>query len=95
MLQTRRLAILLLSISLLLSYSASSQTQNTDPQKTSSPNQLVAIRAARMLDVDKGTLITDPVIVIQSDKIVSVASRGPLPDGAKVIDLGDVTLIPG
>ena len=48
-----------------------------------------------MLDVDKGTLITDPVIVIQSDKIVSVASLGPLPDGAKVIDLGDVTLLPG
>src|SRR5262249_25124744 len=43
----------------------------------------------------KGTSLRDgAVIVVTGDKIVSVGS-GPIPPDAKVIDLGDATLLPG
>lgn len=53
----------------------------------------VALRAARWLDVDAGEVRPDAVVVVEDDRIASVG--GPVPDGAEVIDLGDVTLLPG
>lgn len=51
------------------------------------------VKAARMLDVVTGQMVTNPVIVVQGDRILSVG--GPAPAGATVIDLGDVTILPG
>lgn len=56
--------------------------------------QPVVIRAARMLDVTAGRMLTNAVVVIQGDRIVSVNPAIP-PSGARTIDLGDVTLLPG
>src|SRR4051794_40902497 len=53
----------------------------------------IAIRAARVLDVRSGTLKTNAVIVVDGERITAVTDR--VPDGAEVIDLGDVTLLPG
>ena len=57
------------------------------------------ITAARMLDVEKGVLLPEPVIVVTDGRIASVVTRGgarPLiPEGAERIDLGDATLVPG
>jgi imidazolonepropionase-like amidohydrolase len=52
-----------------------------------------AIRAARLLDVKRGTLISNPVVVVEGGRIHSVESS--VPPGADVIDLGSVTLLPG
>ena len=46
-----------------------------------------------MLDVTRGVIVSNPVVIIQGDRIQSVG--GPVPAGARVIDLGDVTLLPG
>jgi imidazolonepropionase-like amidohydrolase len=54
----------------------------------------VVIRAARMLDVTGGRVLTGAVVVVQGDKIVSV-NPATIPTGARTIDLGDVTLLPG
>ncbi|MFN2596384.1 MAG: amidohydrolase family protein [Pyrinomonadaceae bacterium] len=53
------------------------------------------VRAARMLDVRSGAFVNNPVVVVEGDKIVSVGSNLAVPAGARVIDLGDVTLLPG
>lgn len=57
------------------------------------------VTAARMLDVDKGAVLADPVIVVTDGRIVSVVTRGgarpQIPADAKRVDLGDVTLLPG
>lgn len=50
------------------------------------------IRAARMLDVESGEMINNPVIVIDADTIVSTSRRVR---GGTVIDLGDATVLPG
>ena len=56
--------------------------------------QPIVVKAARMLDVSAGRIVPNASIVIQGDKIVTV-NPATLPTGASVIDLGDVTLLPG
>jgi imidazolonepropionase-like amidohydrolase len=53
----------------------------------------IAIRAARLLDVQSGTLRTGQIVVVRGDRIESVGTA--VPAGAQVLDLGDVTLLPG
>lgn len=59
--------------------------------------QVVVIRAARLFDAGTGRLIDRPVVTIRGDRIDSLASGGRVstPTGAKVIDLGDATILPG
>jgi imidazolonepropionase-like amidohydrolase len=54
----------------------------------------VVIRAARLLDVEGGGIVSDAVVVVEGDRITAV-NPDALPAGAETIDLGDVTLLPG
>lgn len=51
------------------------------------------LRAARMLDVETGEIVVNPVVVVEADRIARVG--GAIPNNAVVHDLGDVTLLPG
>ncbi|HKY27457.1 MAG TPA: amidohydrolase family protein, partial [Pyrinomonadaceae bacterium] len=57
--------------------------------------QSSALRAARMLDVVSGKIVTNAVVLIENGKISKVGSQLPIPAGVEVIDLGNVTLLPG
>jgi len=59
--------------------------------------QTIAIRAQRMITIASPSVVRDAVIVVSGEKIVAAgtASSVSVPAGAKVIDLGDVTLLPG
>ncbi len=52
------------------------------------------VRAARMFDPVAGRIVANPVIVIEGDQIAAV-NPSSLPSGARTIDLGDVTILPG
>ena len=54
-----------------------------------------AVRAARGVDVVKKNLIRDAVLLVDGDRIVGFGSGLKTPPGAEMIDLGDVTLLPG
>jgi imidazolonepropionase-like amidohydrolase len=59
---------------------------------------LTAIRCGRLIDVKAGRAIPDAVILIENGRIVSVGSAGsklPIPSGARLIDLGSATVLPG
>jgi imidazolonepropionase-like amidohydrolase len=58
---------------------------------------LVVLKAARLIDGTGKAEITNAVIVVTDDRITAVGTAGQVqvPVGAKVIDLGDVTLLPG
>ena len=56
--------------------------------------QPTVVRAAAMLDVVKGELVRPAVLVIEGGRIRSVGPGQPLP-GARTVDLGDMTLLPG
>jgi imidazolonepropionase-like amidohydrolase len=57
----------------------------------------VALRAARVFDGTGAPEIVNGVVVVTDDKIVAVGKQGSvtIPAGAKLVDLGDVTLLPG
>lgn len=60
--------------------------------------ETTVVTAARMLDVEKGVLVDQPVIVVTDGRITAIGTRGSKPEapaGAKQVDLGDVTLLPG
>jgi imidazolonepropionase-like amidohydrolase len=54
----------------------------------------VVLRAARVLD-GRGGVVRNADVVVAGGKIVRVAPRGDLPAGARLVDLGDRTLLPG
>jgi imidazolonepropionase-like amidohydrolase len=58
--------------------------------------QVVAVRAGRLVDVDKGEVRRDQVIVVRGDRIEAVQpGSAKLPAGARVIDLSKYTVVPG
>ncbi len=58
------------------------------------PEHATHLRSARMLDVDAGVLVEPGSVLVEGDRIVAL-SPDRVPDDAVVIDLGDVTLLPG
>ncbi len=61
-----------------------------------SRSDVLAVTAARMLDVRSGKLIDNPQIVVREGRIVSVGRSGDaVPAGAERIDLKGMTLLPG
>lgn len=56
-------------------------------------SQTVILRAARMLDVRSGQVVSPAVVTISGERIQSLGGQPPA--DSKVIDLGDVTLLPG
>ena len=48
-----------------------------------------------MFDGRSDTLVKDAVVIVTGSKITAAGSRVAVPAGAEVVDLGDVTLLPG
>lgn len=63
-------------------------------QTTASPI-VTGIRADRMLDIASGQVISHAVVVVEADRIKAAGAEIAIPPGARVLDLGDVTLLPG
>jgi imidazolonepropionase-like amidohydrolase len=59
------------------------------------PARATVLKAARMFDGRGETMTRNAVIVVADGKIQAVGSGLAVPAGADVIDLGDVTLLPG
>jgi imidazolonepropionase-like amidohydrolase len=58
------------------------------------PRPPIHLRSARMLDVDKGEIVEPGSLLIEGERIAEVSPTA-VPVGAEVLDLGDVTLLPG
>jgi imidazolonepropionase-like amidohydrolase len=57
----------------------------------------VVLHAARLIDGTGSAPVADGVVVVTDDRIVAAGRRGSVaePAGARVIELGDATLLPG
>ncbi|HZT58737.1 MAG TPA: amidohydrolase family protein [Pyrinomonadaceae bacterium] len=88
----RRCSNFLLALLLLFTLPTCTRTQNATTQTRPAT---IALRAVRMFDPASGQIIKDPVIIVEGDKVSSVGAGLPVPKDAKVIDLGDVTVLPG
>lgn len=76
-----------LTIIAIAQFPASSQNQPSP--------KTVAIKAARLFDGVTDKLITSPVVVVEAGRIKAVGANLAVPAGAELVDLGDVTLLPG
>jgi imidazolonepropionase-like amidohydrolase len=56
---------------------------------------VTVIRAGRFIDVVSGRALLNQIILIRGTKIESVGANVAVPDGAKVIDLSKMTVLPG
>ena len=81
------------SILLLGSVAAPLFAQNQEPKGAGT----VVLRAARLIDGTGAPAVPNGVVVVTEDRIVAVGRDGavPIPAGARRIDLGDATLLPG
>ncbi len=57
--------------------------------------QMTAIKAGRLIDPQTGTVLTDQIILIRDNKIENVGKGLAIPADAKVIDLSQMTVLPG
>ena len=68
---------------------------HTAAQAPAAAAPTTVIRAARMIDPKSGNVMQNPVVVVQGGRITSVGANAAIPAGAKVVDLGSLTLLPG
>lgn len=80
------LLLLLISLLVLTPYCAIAQD---------SASRAIVLKAARMYDGKSDRLVSPGVVVIIGKAIRSVGTNAAIPADAKVIDLGDATLLPG
>jgi imidazolonepropionase-like amidohydrolase len=59
------------------------------------PAAPIVLRASRLLQIDTGTLLQPGEILVEGERIRAVGSSVEHPQGARLIDLGDATLLPG
>src|ERR1700681_1389513 len=57
--------------------------------------QVTAIKAGRLVDPQAATVLSDEIILIRDNKIEQVGQRLAIPADAKVIDLSQMTVLPG
>jgi imidazolonepropionase-like amidohydrolase len=59
------------------------------------PSGPIVLHAARLLDVRAGTVVQPGEVLVEGERIKAAGAHVDHPEGARVIDLGDVTLMPG
>jgi imidazolonepropionase-like amidohydrolase len=64
--------------------------------QTAAPaSDFTVLRAAHLLDVERGALVSPGEVLVRGSRIVEAGSSVSHPTSAKVINLGDATLMPG
>src|SRR3954454_8136112 len=67
-------------------------TRSTSGSSTPQPPTL--LRAARLLDVTRGEYLTPGELLVDGEHIADVAPS-KVPEGTRVVELGEITLLPG
>ena len=65
------------------------------PSPATAGAEVVVLKAARMFDGRGDTTVPNAVVIVESGRITAAGSGLAVPAGARVIDLGDATLLPG
>jgi imidazolonepropionase-like amidohydrolase len=65
------------------------------PQAATTTDPSIVLHAARLLQIDTGKIVAPGEVLVQGDRIVEVGSTVKHPARAQIVDLGDVTLMPG
>jgi len=88
------LGVVGLSGGVVWSQEGSGQPRETSPY-LAAPAQVVAVRAGRLFDAKTGRMLTNQIVLIKGDRVADIGPSVPIPPGARVIDLGGATVLPG
>ena len=69
--------------------------QPAAPATPVAAQSVTVIRAGKFIDVERGRELSNQVIVIRGTKIEAVGPNLAVPEGAKVIDMSTMTVLPG
>lgn len=58
-------------------------------------NKITVIKAGKLIDTENGKVLTDQIIIIDSDTIKAIGRNLAIPAGATIIDLSKATVLPG
>ncbi|HEX4961557.1 MAG TPA: amidohydrolase family protein [Thermoanaerobaculia bacterium] len=56
---------------------------------------VTAVRCGRLIDVKSGTAVANAVVLVEKGKVTAAGAGVKVPEGAKTIDLGQSTCLPG
>jgi imidazolonepropionase-like amidohydrolase len=93
--------LILIALTVLACLSVSVMPQNSAPigirPEPPEGKGVVVLRAARLIDGTGAAPINNAIVIVTNNKITAVGDTNSvrIPSGAKVIDLGNVTLLPG
>jgi len=90
-----RLAALLSTLLPLVVAGAFLTTADAQEAAAAVPAARIAVHAARMLDVESGRVVADPLVLVEGDKIKEVSEKPIKAPDAATIDCGGRTLMPG
>lgn len=59
------------------------------------PARVIAVRAGRLVNPETGTAASNQIILVEGERITAVGANVAIPAGAHVIDLSNLTVLPG
>ena len=86
-----RTTLFAVALSLSIVTPASAQQSAT----AAATSAITAVKAGRLVDPETGKAATNVVILVEGEKIKAVGADVAIPTGADVIDLSDLTVLPG
>lgn len=87
-----KIGYLLGVLAVLSAAGSAARAQNDGPGKN---QQTIVLHAARLFEAEPGRIISPGEVLVVGDRIQAVGTSVAHPAGARVIDLGDTTLMPG
>ncbi len=57
--------------------------------------QVTALRVGRLIDPEAGTAASNQIIIVEDGRFTAIGSNVPIPAGADIIDLAELTVLPG
>ena len=84
----------LLATAALATLVAAPAARSADTPPAAAPAETIVLKAAYLFDSTGKSLKNGATVIVRDGRIVSVGTAAP-PAGARVIDLGDATLLPG
>jgi imidazolonepropionase-like amidohydrolase len=91
----QRIAMLSAAVVAFAALSTTTHAQTTAPGGAARAAEPIVLHAARLFEVDPGRIVTPGEVLVEGGRIRAAGTSVEHPAGAKVIDLGDRTLMPG
>ena len=90
----KSIAVLTAAVTVLAAAPTAAHAQ-ANASRSATNAQPIVLHAARLFEVVPGKIISPGEVLVEGGRIRAVGTSVPHPAGAKVIDLGDRTLMPG